>query len=65
MFMHAREKQSHASFAAQILQRTTTKETALFRPFFPQRNPLALHVIEASKEYILVAYILIYKHAFH
>jgi hypothetical protein len=50
MFMHAREKQSHASFAAQILQRTT-KETALFRPFFPQRNPLALHVIEASKEY--------------
>jgi hypothetical protein len=65
MFMHAREKQSHdASFAAQILQRMTM-ETALFRPYFPQRNPLALHVIEASKEYILVAYILIYKHAFH
>jgi hypothetical protein len=50
MFMHAREKQSHASFVAQILQRMTMG-TALFRPYFPQRNPLALHVIEASKEY--------------
>jgi hypothetical protein len=52
MFMHAKEKQSHVSFAAQTHPRIIT-ETALLRQYFPLRNPLALHVIEALKEYLL------------
>jgi hypothetical protein len=49
MFMQGKERQNRAFFAAPILRRMTMA-TVLFRPSFPQRNPLVLHVIEASKE---------------
>jgi hypothetical protein len=50
MFMHAKEKQNHVSFAARTRPRIITG-TALLRQYFPRRNLLALHVIEALKEY--------------
>jgi hypothetical protein len=51
MFSQEKERQSHAFFAVLILRRIAMVGTALFQPYFPQRNPLALRVIEASKEY--------------
>jgi hypothetical protein len=51
MFMQGKEKQNHAFFAAPILRRMTMA-IALFLPSVPQRNPLVLHVSEASKEYL-------------